>query len=36
MQHAFGESEKNIIPVILFEDKNYDIVEHDLELQEKK
>ena len=36
MQHAFGESEKNIIPVILFEDKNYDIVEHDLELPRKK
>ena len=36
MQHAFGESEKNIIPVILFENKDYDIIEHDLELPRKK
>ena len=36
MQHAFGESEKNIIPVITFTDNNYDIVEHNLGLPRKK
>ena len=38
MQHAFGESEKNIIPVFNFskEIKGYDLEEVDLELPRKK
>tara|TARA_B110000438_G_scaffold288148_1_gene321256 strand:+ start:5022 stop:6023 length:1002 start_codon:yes stop_codon:yes gene_type:complete len=36
LQHAFGESEKNIIPIIKFSDSGYDIREVDLELPRKK
>jgi len=36
LQHAFGESEKNIIPIITFSDSGYDIREVDLELPRKK
>jgi hypothetical protein len=37
MQHAFGESEKNIIAFITFnEDKSYNIEEIDLQLPRKK
>ena len=36
MQHAFGESEKNIIPYITFDKNDYDIEEIDLELPRKK
>ena len=36
LQHAFGESEKNIIPVINFEKGKYDIQELDLNLPRKK
>ena len=36
IQQAFGESDRNIIPVITFEDGKYNIVEHDLRLPRKK
>lgn len=36
MQHAFGESEKNIIAYITFDKNNYNIEEIDLELPRKK
>lgn len=36
MQHAFGESEINIIPILTFLDKNYELREVDLELPRKK
>lgn len=36
LQHAFGESEKNIIPIIKFSDSGYEIREVDLELPRKK
>jgi len=36
LQHAFGESEKNIIPVISFSENNYEIREEDLGLTRKK
>lgn len=38
MQHAFGESEKNVIPILTFSDfkKNYNLDEIDLELPRKK
>jgi DNA repair exonuclease SbcCD nuclease subunit len=36
MQHAFGESEKNIIAYITFDNNDYNIEEIDLELPRKK
>ena len=36
LQHAFGESEKNIIPVISFLEEDYNIREEDLGLTRKK
>ena len=36
LQHAFGESEKNIIPVIEWKENKWDITEHDLGLSRKK
>lgn len=36
MQHAFGESEKNIIPYITFDKNDYNIEEINLELPRKK
>jgi DNA repair exonuclease SbcCD nuclease subunit len=36
MQHAFGESEKNIIACITFSDKDYELEEVNLELPRKK
>jgi DNA repair exonuclease SbcCD nuclease subunit len=36
MQHAFGESEKNIIAYLTFENKNYNREEVDLQLPRKK
>lgn len=36
MQHAFGESEKNIIPFLKIENKKYELEEIDLKLPRKK
>ena len=39
MQHAFGESEKNIIPIFTWDEENkkkYNLLEIDLELPRKK
>jgi DNA repair exonuclease SbcCD nuclease subunit len=36
MQHAFGESEKNVIPIITIEKDKFEINEIDLELSRKK
>lgn len=36
MQHAFGESEKNVIPIITFDNDTHAIVEHNLGLPRKK
>lgn len=36
MQHAFGESEKNIIPILTFENGKYTLKEVDLQLPRKK
>ena len=36
MQHAFGESEKNIIPILTFSGSDYNLEEIDLELPRKK
>lgn len=36
MQHAFGESEKNVIPILTFFEGNYNLEEIDLELPRKK
>jgi DNA repair exonuclease SbcCD nuclease subunit len=36
MQHAFGESEKNIIAYMTFEDKKFTLEENDLDLPRKK
>ena len=36
LQHAFGESEKNIIAEIQYVNNNYEIIEHDLKLPRKE
>jgi DNA repair exonuclease SbcCD nuclease subunit len=36
MQHAFGESEKNVIPILRFHESGYDLEEINLDLPRKK